>query len=172
MKTLNTKYVDLKGREWSLRALDPAERKLIATLQEHDQACRISGSEPAQKWCAFDNLWLPLVVSFYTARGLSRKEITQTPGYQIAQDLSGRMAIALGVARQPDYRSGLCEIIDAHFKTRREFCEATGLAEDMLSHVLAGRKDLSMESLSNALDRIGYTIRFVPSQGGQTTKSA
>jgi hypothetical protein len=35
-----------------------------------------------------------------------------------------------------------------------------GLSEPMLSHVLAGRKDLSLESLSKALDRIGYRLQI------------
>ena len=86
--------------------------------------------------------------------------------------MSGRLAVALGLARKPDYRSRLAEIIESRFKTRREFCEATGLSEDMLSHVLSGRKDLSIEALANALDRIGYTIRLVPSEPLTTNKSA
>jgi hypothetical protein len=32
----------------------------------------------------------------------------------------------------------------------------------MLSHVLAGRKDLSVASLSKALERIGYRLKFTP----------
>jgi hypothetical protein len=32
----------------------------------------------------------------------------------------------------------------------------------MLSHVLAGRKDLSLESLDRALVRFGYRMSFVP----------
>jgi hypothetical protein len=32
----------------------------------------------------------------------------------------------------------------------------------MLSHVLAGRKDLSLESLTRALGPIGYRLSFVP----------
>jgi hypothetical protein len=34
----------------------------------------------------------------------------------------------------------------------------------MLSHVLAGRKDLSMQALSQALDRIGYEVRLLARQ--------
>jgi len=54
------------------------------------------------------------------------------------------------------------DLVRAHFPTRRAFCEATGLSEDMLSHVLAGRKDLSLEKLTGALARIGYRLRIVP----------
>jgi hypothetical protein len=50
---------------------------------------------------------------------------------------------------------------------RRAFCEATGLGEDMLSHVLAGRKDLSVPALTRALERIGYRLRIVPAPAGQ-----
>jgi hypothetical protein len=32
----------------------------------------------------------------------------------------------------------------------------------MLSHVLAGRKDLSLARLTQALARIGYRLRIVP----------
>jgi hypothetical protein len=31
----------------------------------------------------------------------------------------------------------------------------------MLSHVLAGRKDLSLRALEDALERIGYRLRIV-----------
>jgi hypothetical protein len=53
-------------------------------------------------------------------------------------------------------------LIRQKFASQRKFCEATGLSEDMLSHVLAGRKDLSLEKLTGALKRIGYQLRIVP----------
>jgi hypothetical protein len=171
MTKTQSKYVDLKGHEWALGELDQAERRLIVKLQKYLDLCKKASTEPGQKWCDFDNYSLPLVTSFYEPRGLSRKQIIQTAGYQIAQDLSGRLAISLGLARQPDYRDYLEDLIEKHFKTRREFCKATGLSEDMLSHVLAGRKDLSMAALSKALDRIGFTIHFMPREPIKT-KSA
>jgi len=45
---------------------------------------------------------------------------------------------------------------------RRACCQATGLAEDMPSHVLAGRKELSSKSLTEALGRIGYALHIRP----------
>jgi hypothetical protein len=39
----------------------------------------------------------------------------------------------------------------------------------MLSHVLAGRKDLSLESLSKAPEGIGYRLSFVPAERGKRT---
>jgi hypothetical protein len=53
-------------------------------------------------------------------------------------------------------------LIRGKFASRRAFCDAAGLSEDMLSHVLAGRKDLSLEKLTQALSRIGYRLRIVP----------
>ena len=73
-----------------------------------------------------------------------------------------RLAVAQGVARNPDYRDEIEELIRTRFKTRREFCEATGLSEDMLSHVLARRKHIAIDTLSEALSRIGCFLRIVP----------
>ena len=53
-------------------------------------------------------------------------------------------------------------IIEAKFATRRKFCEATGLSEDMLSHVLKGRKDVSIATLTESLQKIGYALAIVP----------
>ena len=44
------------------------------------------------------------------------------------------------------------------FGTRRALCKATGLPEDLLSHVLAGRNDFSVATLTNGLERIGYRL--------------
>jgi len=68
-----------------------------------------------------------------------------------------------GLVAQPSYRGDLRDIADSKFKTRRSFCKATGLSEDMLSHFLAGRKELSLESLDAALRRIGYRVGVLPS---------
>jgi hypothetical protein len=56
-------------------------------------------------------------------------------------------------------------LILARFKTRREFCEATGLSEDMLSHVLARRKHLAIDTLNAALAKVGYTVHIAPLSG-------
>jgi hypothetical protein len=147
-------YVDLKGRELPLDGLDAQERQFVAELQQRAK------SHP--DWDDFENSWTATVAAFYDARGPARRESRETVVYKIAQDLSSRLAIAAGQARPPDYRDELEAIIRKSFRTRREFCAATGLSEDMLSHVLAHRKHLAIETLTQALDRIGYTIRLVP----------
>jgi hypothetical protein len=147
-------YVDVKGLEISLRDLEPDERQLLARLRGRARR------QPS--WTDFGNYWTREVAAFYDARGLSRAKSRQTPVYRVAQDLWSRLGIAEGLVRSPDYRVELEELISREYPTRRAFCEATGLSEDMLSHVLAGRKDLSLESLTEALARIGYRLRIVP----------
>jgi hypothetical protein len=149
-------YVDLKGRIYFLSELDEQERELVHELQKR--------AEPHPEWSEFNNFWIKAVPSLYEPRGLSRREITQTPVWKIAQDLSGRIAVAAGLAQPPDYRDELEEIIRQKFRTRREFCEHTGISEDMLSHVLARRKHLSLDALLQALDKLGYSLHITPNQ--------
>jgi hypothetical protein len=147
-------YVDLNGDEICLEHLDADEQKLLTRLQ------RRARMNP--DWNAFDNYWTVAVPALYEARGLARKSATRTILWRIAQDLSSRLGIAAGLVRLEDYRDELEELIDEKFPSRRAFCQATGLSEDMLSHVLAGRKDLSLGALTKALERIGYRLRIVP----------
>lgn len=72
------------------------------------------------------------------------------------------MQVAAGLARPSDYRDELETLIQSKFRTRRGFCQATGLSEDMLSHVLAKRKNLAVDTLAEALGKIGYALHIVP----------
>src|SRR5207245_11512134 len=67
---------------------------------------------------------LPILAEFYDARGLSRPQTIKTPIYQIAQDLSGRIGIAQGLVRPPDYLDQLEDLALNHFPSRRAFCKA------------------------------------------------
>jgi len=147
-------YRDLDGQDFDLTTLDADERALIDDLR------RRAAKNP--DWFEFDNYWIGVVLALYDARGWSRKKTVVTPLFQIAQDLSSRIAVDQGLARMGDYRDELEILIVTRFKSRRDFCKATGLSEDMLSHVLAGRKDLSIEALTKALGKIGYGLRMVP----------
>lgn len=147
-------YADLDGRDIWLGALDAGERKLVSQLR------RRARSNP--DWNDFNNFWIKAVPAFYMTRGVPAREYVEGPAYRIAQDLSARLGIASGLVRASDYLDDLEEIIRTRFKTQRDFCKATGLSEDMLSHVLRGRKHLSLESLTAALGRIGYLLRIIP----------
>ncbi len=147
-------YVDLDGHELCLEHLDPDERKLLARIRRRARA--------SPDWDAFDNYWTNAVPTFYEARGLPRKEVPGTLLWRIAQDLSSCLGIAAGLVRPDDYQGDLEDLVRGKFASQRAFCEATGPSEAMLSHVLAGRKDLSLAKLTGALARIGYRLRIVP----------
>jgi hypothetical protein len=147
-------YIDLDGQEIFLVHLDAEERKLVARIQRR--------ARTYPDWNAFDNWSTVAIPAFYEARGLAREVVPQTVPWQIARDLSSRLGIAAGLIRPDDYQGDLEDLIREKFPTRRAFCKATGISEDMLSHVLAGRKDLSLEALTKALQRIGYRLRIVP----------
>ena len=151
MKKLDV-YRDLRGRAIPLADLDYAERSLFAYL--------IRTASKKLSWNEFRNDWRQRVHDFYTNRGLSRAEILKTVAYRVGRDLSSRLAIAEGSAAPPDYRDDLEELIETKFRTRRAFCKATGLSEDMLSHVLNRRKHLSIEALTSALGRVGYCLHI------------
>lgn len=153
MKSANV-YLDIDGNEIALDALDAEERQLVARLR------RRARTHP--DWYEFGGFYMRAVAEFYDARGLSRKAQVRTPVFHIAQDLSSRLGIAAGLVRVEDYRDELEDLIRTKYPSRRAFCRATGLAEDMISHVLAGRKDLSLGALTKALERIGYRLRIVP----------
>jgi hypothetical protein len=95
-----------------------------------------------------------------------RTQSRESVVYRVAQDLSSRLGLASGQIRPDDYQGELEDLIRDNYPTRRAFCEATGLSEDMLSHVLAGRKDLSLSKLTEALSRIGYRLKIVPAPQG------
>jgi hypothetical protein len=137
-----------------LAGLDADERRLVARLR------RRARTHP--DWCDFENYWMAAVAAFYGARGLSRAASRRTAVYRIAQDLGSRLAVAAGLARPPDYRDQLEQLIRERFPSRRAFCQAAGLSEDMLSHVLARRKDLSLEAFTRALERVGYRLQITP----------
>lgn len=156
-------YVDLKGRTYSLAGLDSRERALIAQLMSRAESL---------DWTKFSNFWMARVHNFYTARGLRRPAIRESLAFRVGQDLASRLAVAAGAARAPDYRDELEEIIRSDFRTQRDFCAATGLSEDMLSHVLSRRKHLAVDTLAAALERVGYALHVVPVKRSRRSRSA
>jgi hypothetical protein len=157
-------YIDLEGREICLKHLDPEEQKLLARIR------RRAAANP--DWNAFDNYWIHAIRVLYESRGMTpAKAVLHTVLWRVAEDLSGRIAMATEWARPGDYRGDLEELIRAHFPSQRAFCKAAGLSEDMLSHFLAGRKDLSLASLEKALARLGYHLRIAPVPKVPTPKS-
>src|SRR5687767_1046251 len=102
-------YTDRKGREWDLAALDDEERKLVGEL--------LKRAEANPDWYDFENYRTRAVASLYDGRGVPRKESSKTAVYKIAQDLSGRLAVAQGLARRPNCWAKLEAIVRNEFKT-------------------------------------------------------
>jgi len=151
----NDKYTGRCGETLDLSTLDRDERELVAEL------VRFADAHPDARTAEYWNFYPKRVGKFYEARGLSRSETTRTLVWQIAQDINGRLMVAAGLAKDSkDYREELDAIIREKYGSRRRFCELTGISEDRLSHVLAKRKHLSIQALSDALAKIGYTIQI------------
>jgi hypothetical protein len=143
--------VDLDGNILYLGGLDAEERRLVARVLRRARA--------NPDWNVFDNWWTVAVPAFYEARGLSRKAVTRTAGWQIAADQSGRLGIAAGLVRPDDCEGDLEQLIRDEFESEKAFCKATGLAEEPLRKFLAGRGDLPVTDLEQGLQRIGYSLR-------------
>jgi hypothetical protein len=156
-------YLDLRGEAIDVGSLDVEERRLIDALIARSRKVKDDSA-------SFQNYGLAAVDAFYAGRGLHRREIAKSAGYRIWEDLLARLMIDLGEARAEDYRDELEDLIASRFKSRRAFCEATGISEDMLSHVLNKRKHMAINTLAEALERIGYTLTIAPING--TRKSA
>jgi hypothetical protein len=150
--SLSNIYVTVKGAGLDLSRLNADELQLVQRFKEQAQSLA--------DWNAFDNYWIAEIAAFYDARGLSRSDACMTIPYLIGEDLSSRIAINAGLARLPDYRDELEELIRTNFKTRKAFCEATGISESLLSHVIHRRKDLAIDTLEQALLKIGYQLHI------------
>jgi hypothetical protein len=146
-------YVDLDGNELSLSFLDAEERRLVARL------CEYAGENP--EYADFDSRAYDVVGAFYDARGRSRKQSIQTIPYRICLDLAGRLGIAQGLIRPEDPRNDLELLIEKHFPSVEAFAQASGIEAEVLKEFLVGEQDLSLDTLSSALQRVGCRVRIV-----------
>ena len=147
-------YTDLHGKEHSLSGLTAPERSTLARLK------KLAAANP--DWMTYSNQLMVELEKLLPASGKSRREFTQSLVYRLGQDIGSRLGVAQGKMRLSDYRDELQQLIATRFRTRREFCEATGLSEDMLSHVLAKRKNLAIDTLADALAKVGFAIHIRP----------
>lgn len=141
----------LTGRALDLRSLSGKERDALAELQ------RAYDLRPS--WAEFARLWPQLL----RKRVWGRKKVpVGSPLYRAAQDLELRLGVAEGRVAPPDYRDHLADLIEERFRTRAAFCQATGIDPGNLSHVLAGRKDFSLEVLSKVVGVLDVQLDLVP----------
>ena len=147
-------YTDLHGRQHSLAGLTKPERAALQRLR------KLAVGNP--DWMVYSNQFVAEMENLLPSAGTSRRELTQSIVYRVGQDLGSRLGVGQGKMRLSDYRDELQQLIATRFRTRREFCEATGLSEDMLSHVLAKRKNLAIGTLAEALAKVGFAIHITP----------
>src|SRR5690606_27640316 len=100
-------YTDCQGNTFSLSALDADELALIDELQ------KFAAEKP--EWTVFRNRYTPTLANFYEPRGLTRRQITETLPWRIAQDLASRIGLAEGWMRPGDYRDELETLIRTQF---------------------------------------------------------
>lgn len=139
----------LTGRVVDLRGLTQEEKSALTQVQS------IFAERPS--WTEFARRWQAILGS---ASG--DRVPVGTPLYLYCQDLEFRLGIAEGRVAPPDYRDRLADLIDERFGTRNAFCKAAGIDQGNLSHVLAGRKHLSLETLQKVLDTLRVQLELVP----------
>lgn len=147
---MNT-YRTLTGRLMDLHALSKKER---AALAEVDEAFRLRPS-----WTEFARTW-PAILR---ERVWGRKKVpVGAPLYRVCQDMELRLGVAQGQVAPPDYRDHLADLIEEKFGSRYAFCKAARIDQGNLSHVLAGRKEFSLDVLRRALELLDVQLDLVP----------
>jgi hypothetical protein len=141
----------LTGRTLDLRGLSAKEREALAELH------RLYDTRPS--WAEFARRWPALL----RERVWGRKRVpVGAPLYRAAQDLELRLGIAEGRVAPPDYRDHLADLIEEKFNTRSAFCRATGIDPGNLSHVLAGKKDFSLDVLQKVVEVLDVQLDLIP----------
>ncbi|HEY3243162.1 MAG TPA: helix-turn-helix domain-containing protein [Phycisphaerae bacterium] len=157
-------YETIHGKRVPLDQLDAEEQRTF------DRLYRYALGNP--DWNEFCNRLWREVQKCYLPRGLSPRQITRRLLYQVAQDMESRLGIAQGRVRESEYRDELASLIQQAGLTRYRLSQRTGVSQDLLSHVLKGRKDLSLKSLKKLLDALGYRIAFTRKPRGLSVEDA
>lgn len=149
---------EFEGNSYDLSVLDNEELELLRELLLY------ALQHPDARTAEYRNFYIQRVGSFYEQRGWTRSETIQSLVWEIAQRIGGQLMVTSGLARESgDDRTAL-EQLDAriirHYGGRKDFCNATGTPEFVLDRLFAQRKPFSMDWLSGALAKIGYTIQI------------
>ena len=139
-------FQTITGRALDLERLDANEREFLAAVQRRYK------KEP--RWSAFA-AWWPKALQ---RSGLSAESVA----YRICQDLEARLGIAQGKISAPDYRDSLADLIDERYGSRYRFCKATGTDPGHLSRILAGRSELSLQTLQRLLEQLDAALVIEP----------
>lgn len=144
------RYTTITGREIDVGALSDPERGFL------EEIAAIFRAQP--DWTRFAAQWMRLGRErlWRTTRPVG------TPLYAVCQDLETRLGVAQGKVSAPDYRDLLLDIIDERFPSRAAFCRSAGMDPGHLSRVLAGKSEISVETLHRALAVVGVVLTARP----------
>lgn len=146
-----TTYRTMTGRLFDLQALSEKERGALSEVE--------GAYEQRPSWTDFARTW-PAVLR---RRVWGRKKVpVGSPLYRVCQDMELRLGVAQGQVAPPDYRDHLADLIEEKFASRYAFCQAAGIDQGNLSHVLAGRKDFSLDVLRRVLELLDVRLDLVP----------
>ena len=144
-------YRTLTGRRVDLASLSQPEREALTAVRA------LYRRRPA--WDEFAQEWIAIARSMALSGGT--KIPVKSTLYRVCQDLELRLGVAEGQIAAPDYRDRLADLIEERFESRYAFCKATGIDQGNLSHVLAGRKHFSSDTLFRVLEALGVQIELV-----------
>lgn len=148
---MTTTYRTMTGRTIDLAALSAKERDALTEVEGH--------YEQRPDWTEFARTWPALL----RKRVWGRKKIpVKSQLYRVCQDMELRLGVAQGQVAPPDYRDHLADLIEEKFGSRYAFCQAAGLDQGNLSHVLAGRKDFSLDVLRRVTELLDVQLDLVP----------
>ena len=145
---MNPIYHTITGRAYDLEQLNQEERLYLTAVLEWYRE--------SPEWSAFSAKWSAL----FDETSLDEA----SPTYRICQDLEARIGIQQGAVSPPDYRDYLVDLIEERYGSRYRFCKETGVDPGHLSRVLAGRAELSIESLRKHLGALEAVIVIRPKQ--------
>ena len=132
----------ITGRTLDLTALREDERRFLASVQRR--------YEERPEWSEFATWW----VRELRQAGLGEGSVA----YRICQDLEARLGIAQAKVAPPDYRDFLADLIEERYGTRYRFCKELGIDPGHLSRVLAGRAELSLQTLQRILEALHASL--------------
>lgn len=138
----------ITGRTLDLAGLAEDERQFLGTVQRE--------YETSPEWSEFAAWWAEELRS----AGLGQGSVS----YRICQDLEARLGIAQGKVAPPDYRDFLADLIEDRYGSRYRFCKETGVDPGHLSRVLAGRAELSLQTLQRVLEALHAALVVQPDE--------
>jgi hypothetical protein len=108
----------------SLQGLGAEERRVLARLQRRARTHR--------NWTDYENCWMRQAAVFMTPGASHGRSRGRAPCTALLTTCAAVWGIPLGLVRACDYRAELEALIRRKYATRRAFCQATGLSENML----------------------------------------